>query len=93
MMMMMIMGIYAGHHGGHGGGHGGGLGGHGGGGWGGWDSYSHPKYKYSYGVNDKHTWDQKHASEWRDGSNVGGQYSLREPDGSWRTVSTFLYSI
>jgi len=54
-------------------------------GWG-WDEYSHPKYKFSYGVNDKHTWDQKHASEWRDGDKVGGQYSLKEPDGTWRTV-------
>jgi len=80
MLAMMAIAVYAGHHGGH---HG--VGHHGG--WGGWDSYAHPHYKYSYGVNDKHTWDQKHASEWRDGSNVGGQYSLREPDGSWRTVT------
>lgn len=32
---------------------------------------SHPKYKYSYGVKDSHTHDEKHASEWRDGGNVG----------------------
>ncbi|OXA49938.1 cuticle protein 19 [Folsomia candida] len=52
-------------------------------GWG----WSHPKYKYSYGVKDSHTHDEKHASEWRDGGNVGGHYALREPDGTWRTVT------
>ncbi|OXA50815.1 cuticle protein 8 [Folsomia candida] len=72
--------------GGHGGGGGGGdVGGHGGHheGWG----WSHPKYKYSYGVKDSHTKDHKEASEWRDGDAVKGHYSLLEPDGSWRTVT------
>jgi len=51
-------------------------------GWG----WSYPKYKYSYGVVDSHTWDKKHQSEWRDGDKVGGWYALVEPDGSVRTV-------
>lgn len=51
-----------------------------------WLLQSHPKYKYSYGVTDKHTHDNKHASEWRDGDTVKGHYALQEPDGHWRTV-------
>lgn len=79
-MVTMFAAAYAGHHGwGHGHGHGG----HNehDGGWG------HPKYKYSYGVKDAHTKDEHSASEWRDGHNVAGEYSLREPDGSWRHVT------
>ena len=48
---------------------------------------AHPRYKYSYGVNDHYTGDVKQASEQRDGENVKGEYSLQEPDGAWRTVS------
>jgi len=82
LVAVMIAAASAGH--GHGHGHGGGHDvGHHDHGWG----WHHPKYKYSYGVSDKHTHDQKHASEWRDGDNVKGQYSLKEPDGHWRTVT------
>ncbi|ODM99160.1 Cuticle protein 8 [Orchesella cincta] len=70
--------------GGLGGGQGGGLGGEGGGhGWG----WAYPAYKYSYGVTDKHTGDQKSASEVRDGGVTKGSYSLVQPDGVLRTVS------
>jgi len=81
LLVVMMAASYAlAGHGGYGGGGGGG------GGWG-QDYYSHPKYKYSYGVNDGWTKDQKTASEWRDGDNVAGSYALREPDGSWRHVT------
>ncbi|CAL8139740.1 unnamed protein product [Orchesella dallaii] len=52
---------------------GGGLGGLGGldGGWG----WAYPAYKYSYGVTDKHTGDNKQASEVRNGAHTETQYS------------------
>ena len=50
------------------------------------DSYSPPKYSFSYGVNDPHTGDNKEHHETRDGDVVHGSYSLVEPDGTRRTV-------
>jgi hypothetical protein len=47
----------------------------------------HPKYKYSYGVNDKHTGDYKTAHETRDGGVTKGSYSVLQPDGILRTVN------
>jgi hypothetical protein len=61
-------------------GHGGGDGGH-------HDYYAYPKYKYSYGVNDKHTGDHKSAYEYRDGKVTKGSYSVLQPDGILRTVN------
>jgi len=70
-------------HGGHGGGYGVGHGGgHGGG-----DYYAHPKYSFSYGVNDHYTGDIKQQHETRDGGVVKGQYSLVEPGGGHRVVT------
>jgi len=51
------------------------------------DHYAHPKYKYSYGVDDKHTGDHKSAYEYRDGGVTKGSYSLLQPDGVIRTVN------
>ncbi|KAJ8731931.1 hypothetical protein PYW08_014661 [Mythimna loreyi] len=51
------------------------------------DYYSHPKYKYSYSVEDPHTGDHKSQHEVRDGDVVKGEYSLLQPDGSFRKVS------
>jgi len=72
VVMMAACAMAGGHGGGHGWGH---------------DYYAYPKYKYSYGVHDGWTKDNKQASEWRDGDNVAGHYALQEPDGSWRTVN------
>ncbi|ODN04476.1 Cuticle protein 8 [Orchesella cincta] len=43
------------------------------------DVYAYPSYKYSYGVADKLTGDQKSASEVRDGAVTKGSYSLVQP--------------
>ncbi|XP_032517355.2 larval cuticle protein A1A-like [Danaus plexippus] len=51
------------------------------------DYYSHPKYQYSYSVEDPHTGDHKSQHEARDGDVVKGGYSLLQPDGSFRKVS------
>lgn len=51
------------------------------------DYYAHPKYSYSYGVNDHYTGDVKSAHESRDGGVVKGSYSLLQPDGVYRTVN------
>ncbi|CAH0627015.1 unnamed protein product [Chrysodeixis includens] len=51
------------------------------------DYYAHPKYKYSYSVEDPHTGDHKSQHEVRDGDVVKGEYSLLQPDGSFRKVS------
>ncbi|RVE52428.1 hypothetical protein evm_002822 [Chilo suppressalis] len=51
------------------------------------DYYSHPKYQYSYSVEDPHTGDHKSQHESRDGDVVKGEYSLLQPDGSFRKVS------
>ncbi|XP_013187199.2 larval cuticle protein A2B [Amyelois transitella] len=51
------------------------------------DYYSHPKYHYSYSVEDPHTGDHKSQHESRDGDVVKGEYSLLQPDGTFRKVS------
>ncbi|KAJ8945671.1 hypothetical protein NQ318_012389 [Aromia moschata] len=43
-------------------------------------------YKFGYGVYDPHTLDQKQHLEERHGKHVIGVYSVKEPDGSHRTV-------
>lgn len=48
---------------------------------------SHPKYQYSYSVEDPNTGDHKAQHEARDGDVVKGEYSLVQPDGSVRKVS------
>lgn len=60
---------------------------------------------YSYSVEDPHTGDHKSQHEVRDGDVVKGEYSLLQPDGSFRKVTysaddhngyvviRFLYSI
>lgn len=45
-----------------------------------------PEYSYSYGVNDPHTGDSKHAEETLQNGVVHGSYSLAEPDGTIRKV-------
>ncbi|XP_075970741.1 uncharacterized protein LOC142973074 [Anticarsia gemmatalis] len=50
------------------------------------DTYSHPKYDYSYSVSDPHTGDHKSQHESRDGDSVHGYYSLAQPDGTIRKV-------
>ncbi|XP_037025904.1 larval cuticle protein A3A-like [Bradysia coprophila] len=46
-----------------------------------------PEYSYSYGVNDPHTGDSKHAEESLYNGVVRGSYSLAEPDGTIRKVT------
>ncbi|TKX27865.1 cuticular protein RR-2 [Spodoptera litura] len=48
---------------------------------------AHPKYDYSYSVSDPHTGDHKTQHEVRDGDVVKGEYSLLQPDGSFRKVT------
>ncbi|XP_019531392.3 cuticle protein 19 [Aedes albopictus] len=50
------------------------------------EHYSHPKYKFEYGVKDFHTGDSKDQWEHRDGDVVKGQYTLHEADGTKRVV-------
>ncbi|XP_053973432.1 adult-specific cuticular protein ACP-22-like [Hylaeus volcanicus] len=50
------------------------------------DYKAHPKYKYSYGVDDKHTKDYHGQHEHRDGKEVEGEYHLHEPGGNIRVV-------
>lgn len=45
-----------------------------------------PKYEFGYGVADQHTGDNKEQKEVRLGDVVQGEYSLKEPDGTIRTV-------
>ncbi|XP_003699995.1 uncharacterized protein LOC100883237 [Megachile rotundata] len=51
------------------------------------DYVAHPKYEFSYGVEDQHTGDFHSQKESRDGNSVSGSYSVKEPGGSIRTVS------
>ncbi|XP_015593224.1 cuticle protein isoform X2 [Cephus cinctus] len=51
------------------------------------DYVAHPKYEFSYGVEDYHTGDFHAQKESRDGSNVSGEYSVMEPGGTIRIVS------
>ncbi|KAM3962324.1 cuticle protein 19-like [Aphomia sociella] len=51
------------------------------------DYHAHPKYDYSYSVSDPHTGDHKTQHEVRDGDVVKGEYSLLQPDGTFRKVT------
>ena len=51
------------------------------------DYYTHPLYKFEYGVKDSHTKDHKSQWEHRDGDKVVGEYTLDEADGTKRVVS------
>ncbi|XP_076763038.1 uncharacterized protein LOC143430580 [Xylocopa sonorina] len=51
------------------------------------DYVAHPRYEFAYGVEDHRTGDFHAQKERRDGSNVSGQYSVKEPGGSVRVVS------
>ncbi|XP_043288059.1 histidine-rich glycoprotein-like [Venturia canescens] len=51
------------------------------------DYVAHPKYKFSYGVEDHHTGDFHGQKETRDGSSVTGEYSVMEPGGNLRIVT------
>ncbi|XP_031769387.1 cuticle protein 19-like [Galleria mellonella] len=51
------------------------------------DYHAHPKYDYSYSVSDPHTGDHKTQHEVRDGDVVRGEYSLLQPDGTFRKVT------
>ncbi|KAK9739627.1 Insect cuticle protein [Popillia japonica] len=50
------------------------------------DYYAYPKYNFNYGVNDGQTGDDKSQQEERDGDRVRGSYTLKEADGTIRTV-------
>ncbi|XP_078034744.1 uncharacterized protein LOC144468851 [Augochlora pura] len=50
------------------------------------DYVAHPKYEFSYGVEDHHTGDFHNQKETRDGSSVSGEYSVKEPGGRVRIV-------
>lgn len=47
---------------------------------------AYPKYNFNYGVNDGQTGDDKSQQEERDGDRVRGSYTLKEADGTIRTV-------
>lgn len=50
------------------------------------ENESHPKYSYSYDIQDKLTGDEKSQHETRDGDVVKGRYSFVEADGQKRIV-------
>ncbi|XP_022903303.1 adult-specific cuticular protein ACP-20-like [Onthophagus taurus] len=50
------------------------------------DYYAPPKYEFQYGVQDKHTGDNKQQQEQRQGDKVTGSYSFLEADGTRRIV-------
>ncbi|ENN76220.1 adult-specific cuticular protein ACP-20-like [Dendroctonus ponderosae] len=50
------------------------------------DYYAPPQYDFAYGVSDLHTGDNKQQKEIRHGDVVQGEYSLKEADGTIRTV-------
>ncbi|EZA57093.1 hypothetical protein DMN91_007605 [Ooceraea biroi] len=51
------------------------------------DYVAHPKYEFAYGVEDHHTGDYHGQKEHRDGKNVVGEYTVKEPGGNTRTVT------
>ncbi|XP_011495039.1 PREDICTED: cuticle protein-like, partial [Ceratosolen solmsi marchali] len=51
-----------------------------------YDYVAHPKYEFSYGVEDHHTGDYHGQKEQRDGKHVTGEYTIKEPGGNVRTV-------
>nr|XP_033202051.1 adult-specific cuticular protein ACP-20-like isoform X1 [Bombus vancouverensis nearcticus] len=50
------------------------------------DYVAHPHYEFSYGVEDHHTGDYHGQKEHRDGKEVVGEYTIKEPGGNIRTV-------
>ncbi|KAK2585685.1 hypothetical protein KPH14_010300 [Odynerus spinipes] len=50
------------------------------------DYVAHPQYEFSYGVEDHHTGDYHGQKEHRDGKEVAGEYTVKEPGGNVRTV-------
>ncbi|XP_011861015.1 PREDICTED: uncharacterized protein LOC105558105 [Vollenhovia emeryi] len=50
------------------------------------DYVAQPHYAFSYGVDDHHTGDYHGQKEQRDGTDVFGEYTVKEPDGNIRTV-------
>ncbi|XP_034951321.1 cuticle protein 7-like [Chelonus insularis] len=50
------------------------------------DYVAHPHYEYAYGVKDDHTGDYHGQKEHRDGDEVHGEYTIKEPGGNFRTV-------
>nr|XP_012152398.1 PREDICTED: LOW QUALITY PROTEIN: pro-resilin-like [Megachile rotundata] len=50
------------------------------------DYVAHPHYEFSYGVEDHHTGDYHGQKEHRDGKEVVGEYTVKEPGGNVRTV-------
>ncbi|XP_017756838.1 PREDICTED: cuticle protein 7-like [Eufriesea mexicana] len=50
------------------------------------DYVAHPHYEFSYGVEDHHTGDYHGQKEHRDGKEVVGEYTIKEPGGNVRTV-------
>ncbi|XP_014467855.1 PREDICTED: histidine-rich glycoprotein-like [Dinoponera quadriceps] len=50
------------------------------------DYVGHPHYAFSYGVEDRHTGDYHGQKEHGDGTEVFGEYTVKEPDGNIRTV-------
>ncbi|XP_070172527.1 uncharacterized protein [Polyergus mexicanus] len=51
------------------------------------DYVGNPKYEFSYGVEDHHTGDFHGQKESRDGGSVSGEYSVKDPGGTFRVVS------
>ncbi|KAL0131480.1 hypothetical protein PUN28_002779 [Cardiocondyla obscurior] len=50
------------------------------------DYVGQPHYAFSYGVEDHHTGDYHGQKEYMDGTDVFGEYTVKEPDGNIRTV-------
>ncbi|PBC34106.1 Cuticle8.6, isoform B [Apis cerana cerana] len=50
------------------------------------DYVAHPHYEFSYGVEDHHTGDYHGQKEHRDGKDVVGEYTIKEPGGNIRTM-------
>ncbi|KAG7197280.1 hypothetical protein KM043_018402 [Ampulex compressa] len=50
------------------------------------DYVAQPQYEFAYGVEDHHTGDYHGQKEHRDGKEVIGEYTVKEPDGNVRTV-------
>ncbi|XP_043288061.1 cuticle protein 8-like [Venturia canescens] len=53
------------------------------------DFIAHPKYEYAYGVKDHRTGDYHGQKEHRDGHDVTGEYTVKEPTGNVRTVKYY----
>ncbi|EFN86258.1 uncharacterized protein LOC105181584 [Harpegnathos saltator] len=50
------------------------------------DYVAHPHYAFSYGVEDRRTGDYHGQKEYRDGTEVFGEYTVKDADGNIRTV-------